>query len=86
VRLTLTAEQAAQIEPIMRHDFALLGRIQRETFNGGNAETSGALIFEFGAVPEIALPALRDAIKSATIPPKRKAKLKTKAGVRFTDR
>ena len=65
MRLELTPEQAAQIEPHMRTGTALLGRVMREPFTGSNAATCGALLLELGPVPESSLPALRDAIRAA---------------------
>lgn len=52
MRLILTSEQAAQVEP----------------FTGTNASTSGQLRLELGAVPTSSLPALRDAIVKAPAP------------------
>ena len=66
MRLQLSDEQAAQIEPHLRPGFALLGRVIREPFTGSNAATSGTLTIELGSVPEMSLPALREAIRSAT--------------------
>ncbi len=76
MRLQLTPDQAAEIIPHLRTGFALLGRIIREPYTGGNAETCGTLQIELGSVPESSLPALRDAIRTATAPApaKRKAK------------
>jgi hypothetical protein len=77
MRLELTTDQAAQIEPHLRHGWTLLGKIERELFNGANPQTSGRLTIELGRVPDASLPALRDAIRNATAPApakKRKAK------------
>ena len=78
MRLELTPEQVAQIEPHMRTGTALLGRVMREPFTGSNAATCGALLLELGPVPESSLPALRDAIRTATASaPKRTRKVRT---------
>ena len=66
MKLTLTADQASQIEPHLRPGWTLLGKIGREQFTGTNPQTSGALVLELGRVPEAALPALREAIRKAT--------------------
>ncbi len=79
MKLLLTPAQAAQIEPHLRPGMTLLGKIEREGFDGSNAGTSGRLTLELGSVPTASLPALRDAIRNATAPapaPKRKAKSK----------
>ena len=52
MRLILTSEQSAQVEP----------------FTGTNASASGQLRLELGAVPTSSLPALREAITQATAP------------------
>jgi hypothetical protein len=66
MKLLLTAEQQAAIEPHLR--------------DGTNSSTSGRLRIELGAVPSSSLPALRAAITQATAPkapapkkPKRKS-------------
>jgi hypothetical protein len=75
----VTADQAAQIEPHLRHGWTLLGKIEREGFNGTNGETCGRLVIELGSVPTSALPRLREAIRNATAPaPKRKLPNSTK--------
>ena len=81
MRLELTTAQAAQIEPHLRHGMTLLGKIEREGFDGSNAGTSGRLTLELGSVPTASLPALRDAIRNATATapapaPKRNGKAK----------
>jgi hypothetical protein len=76
MRLILTAEQSTQVEPLIRHGFTLIGKLDREMFDGTNAPTSGTLTLELGSVPTSALPALREAITKATAPapvPRRKA-------------
>ena len=78
MRLHLTPEQSAQVEPMMRIGFALLGKIEREPFDGSNAATSGTLRLELGAVPEAALPALREAIRTATAPARKRKVRRTK--------
>lgn len=79
MKLPLTTDQAAAVTPHLRHGWTLLGKIEREVFDGSNAGTSGALALELGNVPTASLPALRDAIRNATAPakPKRKAKPQT---------
>ena len=72
MRLILTAEQCAQIEPHVRPGFTLLGKLEREPFDGTNARTSGRLRIELGSVPTGALPALREAIRQATAPSRTK--------------
>ena len=77
MHLILTTEQSAQIEPHMRHGWTLLAKVEREMFDGTNTATAGQLRLEVGAVPTSSLPALREAIRTATAPapkPKRKAK------------
>jgi hypothetical protein len=75
LKLTLTAEQSAALAPQLISGRALLGRVTREVFTGTNAETAGRLIIELGAVPETALPALREAIAKANRPkPAKKGK------------
>ena len=74
MKLTLTAEQSAQLAPSIRHGWTLIGKIEREPFTGSNAGTSGRLIMECGSVPSESLPALRSAIRLATKPSRRKAK------------
>jgi hypothetical protein len=79
MKLPLTTAQAAAITPHLRPGMTLLGKIEREGFDGSNAGTSGRLTLELGSVPTASLPALRDAIRNATAPapaPKRKAKSK----------
>jgi hypothetical protein len=71
MRLILTPEQAAQIEPHLRHGRTLLGKVEREPFDGSNAATCGQLRIELGSVPTSALPALRDAIRTATTTPQK---------------
>ena len=65
MRLILTPEQAAEIEPHMRPGFTLMGKIEREMFDGTNAATSGQLRLELGSVPTRSLPALRTAVRKA---------------------
>lgn len=76
--LVLTLEQTAAIALLMRPGRVVLGRVMREPFNGTNATTCGRFTLELGTVPEVALPALREAIRTATNPapvkPLRKAK------------
>jgi len=73
-RLILTSEQSAQIEPHLRPGWTLLGKLEREPFDGTNAATSGRLRLELGSVPTDRLPALREAIRQAATPaPRRKA-------------
>jgi hypothetical protein len=75
MRLILTAEQSAAIAPHIRHGFTLIGKVEREMFTGTNASASGRLTLELGSVPTRTLPALREAIRTATAPaPKRKRK------------
>ena len=78
MRLELTPQQAAQIESHMRPGTALLGRVMREPFTGSNAATCGTLLLELGPVPESSLPALRDAIRTATAPGPAKRKRSVK--------
>lgn len=66
MRLQLTADQAAQIAPHLRPGIVMIGRVMREPFTGDNAATSGRLTLELGSVPEASLPALREAIRTAT--------------------
>jgi hypothetical protein len=68
MKLTFTPEQAALLTPQLIAGRALLGRVTRERFDGSNPETAGRLIIELGTVPELALPALRDAITKANKP------------------
>jgi len=65
--LTLTDEQAEQVQPFMAPGVVWLGRIQREGFDAalGNGETCGRWVLECGSVAESALPALRLAIQRA---------------------
>ena len=70
MRITLTAEQHAAIEPHVRPDRTLLAKIDREWFDGSTAATAGRLILEIGSVPTSSLPALRAAIRSSTSPQK----------------
>jgi hypothetical protein len=73
----LTAEQQAAIEPHMRPGFTIIGKVEREQFEGTNVATTGTLRIELGTVPTIALPALREAIRTATAPaPERTRKAK----------
>jgi hypothetical protein len=75
MRLILTPEQSAQLAPLMRHGWTLLGKLDRKPFDGSNVETSGRLRLELGSVPTSALPALR-AIRTATEPARKsKARL-----------
>ena len=80
MRLILTSEQAAQVEPHMRHGWTLLAKIEREMLDGTNTATAGQLRIEIGAVPTASLPALRAAVLQATAPkataPKRKRQAK----------
>ena len=79
MKLPLTTAQAAQIEPHLRHGMTLLGKIEREGFDGSNPQVSGRLILELGNVPTASLPALRAAIRSATAPaPTKKRKAESK--------
>ena len=66
--IVLTSEQAAVIERLLSPGLVVLGRVMREPFDGTNATTSGRLTLELGTVPESSLPALRDAIRTATAP------------------
>jgi hypothetical protein len=80
MRLELTTDQAAAVAPHLRPGMTLLGKIEREGFDGSNAGTSGRLTLELGSVPTASLPALRDAIRNATAPApakKRKGKPQT---------
>ena len=45
--------------------------LSRERFDGSNAETSGRLVLELGAIPQSSLAALRLAIQRATQPTKK---------------
>ena len=76
MKLPLTLAQAAQIEPHLRPGFVMIGRVMREQFDGGNAATCGTLMLKLGSVPEASLPALREAIRTATssapVKPRRK--------------
>ena len=63
--LALTPDQAAQLTPHMRPGTALIGRVHREPFDGGNAATCGTLTMELGTVPESALPKLDSASRPA---------------------
>lgn len=69
MRVNLTAEQRLEIELHMQPGRVLIAKLTREQFDGRNAATSGTLYLEFGTVPEIAMPALREAIHRATNPP-----------------
>jgi len=76
MKLILTSEQQAAIEPHIRHGWTLIGKVEREMFTGTNASASRKLWIELGSVPTSALPALREAITKATAPapvPRRKA-------------
>ena len=76
MRLVLTPEQQAAIAPHIRHGWTLIGKLEREMFTGTNASASGKLWIELGSVPTSALPALREAIRTARAPapvPRRKA-------------
>ena len=79
MHLILTSAQAAQVAPHIRPGWTLLAKIEREMLDGTNTATAGQLRIEIGAVPTRALPALREAIRTATAPapPKRKAKAKS---------
>lgn len=68
MRLGLTALQIAELEAHLRPGIVLLARIDRESFAGTNAETSGRPFIEFGSVPASSLPALREAVKNANTP------------------
>jgi hypothetical protein len=68
MKIIFTPEQAAILTPQLIPGRALLGRVTCERFDGSNPETAGRLIIELGAVPEMALPALRDAITKANKP------------------
>lgn len=76
MRFELTTDQAAQIEPHLRTGMTLLGKIEREGFDGSNPQVSGRLTLELGSVPTASLPALRDAIRNATAPAPTKGKRK----------
>ena len=81
-RLILTAQQVAIVLEHMQPGRVLLGRILRQPFDGTNAEVSGALVLEFGHVPEASLPNLRAAITKATrLKPKRQPTPHRSAGV-----
>lgn len=62
MKLVLTPDQCAPIEPHLKLGRALLGRVLREPYDGTNVATSGRLTLELGSVPEASLPALRAAI------------------------
>ena len=62
MRLPLTTDQSAQIEPHLRPGTVLLGRVDREPFSGSNAGTSGTLVLVFTEVPAERLDAVRRAI------------------------
>lgn len=66
MKLILTSEQQAAIEPHIRHGWTLIGKVEREMFTGSNAGTAGQLRLELGVVPNIALPSLREALTKAT--------------------
>lgn len=80
MKLPLTTEQAAAVGPLLRHGWTMLAKIERESFDGTNAETCGRLWLELGSVPTSSLPSLRAAIRqAATAPvtaPRRKRKAK----------
>ena len=79
MKLPLTTAQAAQIEPHLRHDAVLLARVDRLTFDGGNATTSGALVLVFTTVPAERLASVRDAIAGHPAPaPTKKRKAESK--------
>jgi hypothetical protein len=63
--LTLTAEQAAQVIPLLQVGNAVLGRVKFRPFDG-DVDRCGEVQIELGSVPEASLPALREAIKTAT--------------------
>ncbi len=75
MRMELTADQCAQLTPHLRPDAVLLGRVERESFNGTNADVSGRLLIVFTSIPADRLDAVRLAIDGELAPaPKRKAK------------
>ena len=74
MRLELTIQQAAKLTAHSKPGFTMLGKIEREAFSGSNAETAGRLLLEVGNVPTASLPALREAIRTATTTTKPKRK------------
>ena len=68
MRLTISSGQAAELSRHMRHGWQLLARVERETFEGGNGSTSGALHLVFVAVPAERLDAVRAAIAGEQAP------------------
>lgn len=57
--LHLTPDQSAAIRPHMRPGTTLLALITREMFDGANADRSGALTIQFGAVPNSVVELIR---------------------------
>jgi hypothetical protein len=74
MRLELTTDQAAQIEPHLRPGTVLLARVDRAPFDGTNPQTSGALMLVFASIPIERLASVRAAISGEQAKPKRKAK------------
>ena len=69
MRLPLTTDQAAQIEPHMRPGLTMLARIERETFAGTNGATSGRLMLIFIEIRGDRMDAVRAAIAGEAAPP-----------------
>lgn len=72
MRLPLTAEQFRQIEPHMQPGFTILGRLDREPFDGTNGATSGRLTLIFTAIPGARLDAVRAAIAGEPKPARKR--------------
>ncbi len=77
MKLPLTTDQTAQIEPHLRHDAVLLARVDRLAFDGTNSATAGALMLVFTSIPIERLASVRLAISGEQAKPKRKAKPQT---------
>ena len=67
IKVEIPAEVAKAIEAHLKQHpgSAWLGKLSRETFTGQNFATSGRLFLELGAVPDSALPKLRDVVAEA---------------------
>ncbi len=72
--LPLTAEQLTALAAFQQPGFVLLARLDRETFNGSNAATSGTMRLLCTSIPDDRLAAVRAAIAGEKPPAKRKAK------------
>lgn len=62
--LTLTPDQRSEITSRMKPGFTMIARITREQFDGTNPNSAGQFAIEFGLVPDAAIPAIRQIIKT----------------------